>query len=97
MGADLLVLTHIEVLGDVATFQAAWTRTPAHRPQGLLARALHREVSGRRLLEIQRWTNASAYEAWREETAGERRALFAAFGVRSAQSTWHALGEAEPT
>lgn len=91
-----VVLTHVEVVGDVEGFLHAWqawiTAHTADAP-GLLDTRVHREGTGRRLLWIQRWRRASDYDAWTAAPAAQSaRPLFDAHAVRSAVSRWDAVG-----
>ncbi len=94
-----VVLTHVEVVGDVDSFREAWQQwideVTADAP-GLIDTTLLREGTGRRLLLIQRWRRASDYDAWHaSEAAQGARDLFDRYAVRSATSRWE-TGEGQP-
>lgn len=91
-GSTHVVLTHVEVIGDIEAFHAAWRawidRCLRQAP-GLVGATLHREQTGRRLLLIAQWERPAAYETWAaSDTAQSVEALFAEHAVRSARSRW---------
>ena len=97
---EAVVLTHIEVVGDIDAFRAAWRAwIDAHvlNADGLIDATAHEERTGRRLLLIQRWRSAAAHDAWAQsEGARSAEALFATHAVRSATSRWGPLNSGGP-
>lgn len=95
--SEHVVLTHVEVIGDVDAFESAWLKWIAAHLEGasgLIEARVHRETTGRRLVLIQRWKRASDYGSWSpSEAARSIEPLFDAHAVRSATSRWDARGE----